>query len=65
MISVLILTYNEEKNISACLNGVSFSDDIFILDSFSNDNTETIASSFGAKLLKENLIIMLRKEITD
>ena len=40
MISVLILTFNEEQNIVGALNSVSFSDDIHILDSLSNDGTK-------------------------
>ena len=34
-VSVLILTKNEEVNIRACLESVSFSDDIVVYDSFS------------------------------
>ena len=32
-VSVLILTLNEEINIGACLDGLSWSDDIVVLDS--------------------------------
>lgn len=42
-ISVLILTYNEEKNIESCLKSVAWSDDIVILDSYSDDNTEYLS----------------------
>ena len=48
MISVLILTKDEEKNISACIESVSWSDDIHVLDSFSADNTVEMAQNAGA-----------------
>lgn len=50
-ISVIILTLNEEKNISYCLNNVfNWANEIIILDSYSTDATVTIAKSFGAKV---------------
>lgn len=45
--SVLILTYNEEENISRCINSLSWSDDIVVLDSLSSDSTQRLASSFS------------------
>ena len=48
MISILILTYNEELNMEAVLKNVSFSDDIHVLDSFSSDKTEEICKSHEA-----------------
>ena len=50
MISILILTLNEEQNLPACLNTVAWSDDIHVLDSFSSDRTVEIAEEFGAKM---------------
>jgi glycosyltransferase involved in cell wall biosynthesis len=50
MISILILTLNEEQNLPACLNSVAWSDDIHVLDSFSSDRTVQIAEQFGAKM---------------
>jgi glycosyltransferase involved in cell wall biosynthesis len=44
--SVLILTKNEEINIGACLDTLRFSDDIVVLDSYSNDRTLEIASKY-------------------
>ncbi len=52
MISVLIVTYNEEKNIESCISSVSWSDDILIVDSNSNDRTEALAVSMGARVIK-------------
>jgi glycosyltransferase involved in cell wall biosynthesis len=50
-ITVLILTYNEEKNIEHTLNNVkNFADEVVILDSYSTDQTINIAKEFGAKV---------------
>jgi glycosyltransferase involved in cell wall biosynthesis len=50
MISILILTLNEEQNLPECLKTVAWSDDIHVLDSFSSDRTVEIAEKFGAKM---------------
>ena len=50
MISVLILTKNEQQDLPGCLQSVSWSDDIHVYDSFSEDATLSIARSFGAKV---------------
>jgi len=42
-LSVVIITYNEEKNIGRCIDSVKeIADDIVVLDSFSTDATESI-----------------------
>lgn len=48
MISILILTKNEENDLPGCLASVAWSDDIHVFDSFSNDQTVTIAQNTGA-----------------
>jgi len=48
MISVLILTKNEEHDITGCLKSVSWCDDIHVFDSFSDDKTVELATAFGA-----------------
>lgn len=50
MISVLILTRNEEKDLPGCLESVSWSDDIHVFDSFSEDCTVEIARRAGARV---------------
>lgn len=51
-LSVIILTYNEEKNIGDCLQSVrSLTDDVFVVDSGSTDRTVEIARSFGANVI--------------
>lgn len=49
-VSVLILTKNEEKDLAGCLQSVSWSNDIHVYDSFSNDKTLDIAGDFDAKI---------------
>jgi glycosyltransferase involved in cell wall biosynthesis len=50
MISILVLTLNEEKNLPKCLDTVRWSDDIHVLDSYSLDGTIEIAKSYGARV---------------
>jgi glycosyltransferase involved in cell wall biosynthesis len=47
-LSVVIITYNEEKNIERCLLSVKeVADEIVVLDSFSSDKTQTICQKHG------------------
>lgn len=39
MISAVVLTKNEEKNISDCLRGISWCDEVIIVDDYSEDET--------------------------
>ena len=48
MISIFILTLNEEQNIGECIRSVGFADDVIVLDSFSKDNTVGEAEALGA-----------------
>jgi len=48
MISVLVLTKNEERDLPGCLESVAWSDDIHVYDSLSDDRTVAIADSRGA-----------------
>lgn len=50
MISVLILTRNEEQDLPGCLDSVSWCDDIHIFDSGSTDRTVEIAQARGATI---------------
>lgn len=52
MISVLILTKNEEQDLPGCLDSVSWSDDIHIFDSESTDQTIEIARQRGAHVTR-------------
>ncbi len=50
-VSILILTHNEEVNLSACLSSLSWCDDIVVLDSGSTDGTLDVARSYSARVL--------------
>jgi glycosyltransferase involved in cell wall biosynthesis len=50
MVSVLILTKNEEQDLPGCLASVSWCDDIHVYDSYSSDNTVRIAKEASAKV---------------
>jgi glycosyltransferase involved in cell wall biosynthesis len=50
VISVLILTHNEEQDLPGCLDSIAWCDDIHILDSGSTDRTVEIARQRGASV---------------
>jgi glycosyltransferase involved in cell wall biosynthesis len=50
-VSALILTLNEEINIAACLDSLSWCDDIVVLDSLSSDRTAAMAEERGARVV--------------
>ena len=46
-LSVVIITFNEEKNIKRCLESVQIvADEIIVVDSFSTDKTEEICGNY-------------------
>lgn len=50
-LSVVILTYNEQKHIARCLKSLSeVASEIIVVDSFSTDNTVSIAKEYGARV---------------
>jgi len=49
-ISVLINTFNEEKNIRNCLETVKWADEIIIVDMYSEDKTVEIAKEYTDKI---------------
>jgi len=52
-LSVVIITYNEEKNLERCLSAIiDLADDIVVLDCYSTDRTEEIARRFGANFVQ-------------
>jgi glycosyltransferase involved in cell wall biosynthesis len=52
LLSVAIITLNEEENLARTLASVSFADEIIVVDSASTDRTVEIAESFGAKVFQ-------------
>lgn len=56
-VTVVILTYNEEKHIERCIRSVQgFSTSILVVDSFSTDRTIEIAESEGATILQHEFV---------
>jgi glycosyltransferase involved in cell wall biosynthesis len=54
MISVLILTKNEEQDLPGCLESVRWSDDVQVYDSYSTDRTLEIAEARGARVTQRH-----------
>lgn len=52
-VAVIILTYNEEANLAQALDSiVGWANEIFILDSFSNDKTLEMTTSYGCYVVQ-------------
>ena len=51
-VSVLIPAKNEESNLPACLESVARADEIFVVDSQSEDRSIEICEEFGAKVVQ-------------
>jgi len=52
MLTGIVLTYNEEKNITRCLETLKFCDTVLVVDSGSTDKTVSLAKKTGATVLK-------------
>lgn len=53
LITAIVLTYNEEKNIKECILSLKLiTNTIFVVDSYSSDNTVLIAKSLGCKVIQ-------------
>ncbi len=51
-LSIVIITLNEEKNITRCLDSIhGLADEILVVDSLSTDNTVKIAEQYSAKII--------------
>ena len=54
-LSVVIITYNEEKNITRCLDSVKgLADEVIVVDSFSSDETKNICLSKQVNFIQNN-----------
>jgi glycosyltransferase involved in cell wall biosynthesis len=51
-LSALVPTFNEEKRIAACLESLSFCDEIVLVDSFSTDHTVEIARRYTDRVFE-------------
>jgi glycosyltransferase involved in cell wall biosynthesis len=56
-ISGLVITFNEEKNIGRCIEGLlKVCDEVIIVDSFSKDKTVEIAKEKGAIVIEQSFL---------
>lgn len=56
-VTVLILTYNEAQHVARAIASVrDFASEILVIDSFSTDDTITIAETAGARVIKNQFI---------
>ncbi|MGF1498812.1 MAG: glycosyltransferase family 2 protein [Elainellaceae cyanobacterium] len=52
MLSIYILTYNEEVDIAACIESALVSDDVIVVDSYSSDRTVEIARRYPVRVVQ-------------
>jgi glycosyltransferase involved in cell wall biosynthesis len=50
MVSIIILTHNEQQDLPACLESLKWCDDLHVVDSGSTDRTVEIAKAAGARV---------------
>lgn len=51
-ISLVIITFNEARNIVRCINSAKdIADEVLVIDSFSKDNTVALATNMGVKVI--------------
>jgi glycosyltransferase involved in cell wall biosynthesis len=63
MLSVAIITKNEENNIARCIESVrDIADEVIVVDSGSSDRTVEIASSLGAKVTHQDWLGFARQK---
>lgn len=56
-LSVVIITFNESRNIVRCIKSVAdFADEVVVVDSLSTDGTQKLASNLGAKVIEQKFL---------
>lgn len=55
MLSIIILTKNEEDSIRECIESVRWCDEVIVIDDYSVDNTMGIAKKMGANVFTHSL----------
>jgi glycosyltransferase involved in cell wall biosynthesis len=51
-LTVIIPTFNEENYLDDCLHSVSFANQLIVIDSFSSDNTISIAKKWNCEIIQ-------------
>ena len=58
LLTIVILTYNEEKNIKECLEScIEFADRIVIIDNYSTDNTLNIVKGYNVDVYQDKRLV--------
>lgn len=61
LLTIAIVTYNEEENISECITSFrGIANRILVIDNYSTDNTASIAEALGAEVVKSKLHVRER-----
>lgn len=61
-VSVIILTYNEERHIERCIRSVSdFARQVYVVDSYSEDDTVELAEQLGAEVVQHEFVNQARQ----
>lgn len=55
-LAAIILTYNEQRHIEACLEALAFADMRLVFDSFSSDDTVQLAREAGAEIVQHAFV---------
>jgi glycosyltransferase involved in cell wall biosynthesis len=53
-VSAIVVCFNEEKNIGACLDSLRWCDEIVVVDSFSTDRTVEICRQYTERVVQRN-----------
>ncbi len=61
-LTVIVPTYNEEATLRGCLESVRFADEVLVVDSFSTDQTLSIAREFGARTLQHEYVYSAKQK---
>ncbi len=57
LLSVVIITFNEEANIARCLQGLgNIADEVLVVDSFSTDRTMAICQAHGVRVVQHPFV---------
>ena len=56
-LSVVIITFNEEKNIGRCLQSIqSIANEVIVVDSLSTDATENICKQYNVRFISQSFL---------
>lgn len=64
LLTIVIVTFNEEKNIAECIDSCEgIADRILVVDNYSTDETVSIAEMHGAEIIQSELIVRDRVKL--